>query len=283
VDLNTANTPWKPDAECPVHTLARHDIPAAWDFAEALPLGDASGFFLSAYERRAASIAPAYVGSDRVATVQSADACLHPLPDASAAVWFTDPPYYDSVPYAHLSDFFYVWEKRASPESSTNDHTALTPKDQEIVVDRAHSAIPDAKTPAQFERQMAIAMSEGARVVKDDGIAAVVFAHKTTEGWEALLSGMVAGGWVITNSWPIITEMQARLNARENASLAASVHLICRPRSAMTQVGDWSSVLQELPNRIGDWMERLSTEGVHGADLVFRLHRSGHGTLQPLL
>lgn len=167
-DLNNANTPWKPDAECPVHTLARHDIPAAWDFAEALPLGGASGSFLSAYERTAASIAPAYVGSDRVGTVQPADACLHPLPDASAAVWFTDPPYYDSVPYAHLSDFFYVWEKRASPESSTNDHTSLTPKDQELVVDRAHSAIPDAKTPEQFERRMAIAMSEGARIVKDD-------------------------------------------------------------------------------------------------------------------
>ena len=114
VDLNNANTPWKPDAECPVHTLARHDIAAAWDFAEAFPLGETSGSFFSAYERTADAIGPSYCKSTHTATIQVADACSHPLPHSSAAVWFTDPPYYDSVPYAHLSDFFYIWLRRHS-------------------------------------------------------------------------------------------------------------------------------------------------------------------------
>ena len=97
----------------------------------------------------------------------------------------------------------------------------------------------------------------------------MVFAHKTTEGWEALLSGLIGGGWTITASWPIATEMASRLRARESAALATSVHLICRPRPENAEIGDWAEVLRELPRRVGDWMERLQGEGVRGADLVF--------------
>jgi hypothetical protein len=116
---------------------------------------------------------------------------------------------------------------------------------------------------------MARAFAEGRRILREDGIGSVVFAHKTTEGWEALLSGMIRGGWTITGSWPVATEMGSRLNARETASLATSVHLVCRPRPDDAGVGDWADVLRELPNRVGDWMERLQGEGVRGADLVF--------------
>jgi hypothetical protein len=111
-------------------------------------------------------------------------------------------------------------------------------------------------------------MKRGAEVVRKDGAGAIVFAHKTTEGWEALLTGVIAGGWVITASWPIATEMRTRLNARENASLGTSVHLIVRPRTTSV-VGDWNDVYRELPIRTGNWMERLEREGVRGADLVF--------------
>lgn len=116
---------------------------------------------------------------------------------------------------------------------------------------------------------MARAFGEGRRVLREDGVGSVVFAHKTTEGWEALLSGMIRGGWTITGSWPVATEMGARLNARETASLATSVHLVCRPRLEDVPIGDWGDVLRELPKRVGDWMERLQGEGVRGADLVF--------------
>jgi hypothetical protein len=115
---------------------------------------------------------------------------------------------------------------------------------------------------------MSRAFAEGRRTLKGEGVACVVFAHKTTEGWEALLSGMIRGGWVITGSWPVTTEMANRLRARESAALSASVHLICRPRTEH-KVGDWGQVLRELPARVGDWMERLQSEGVRGADLVF--------------
>ena len=125
------------------------------------------------------------------------------------------------------------------------------------------------KDRAWFEETMAKAFAEGRRVLREDGIGSVVFAHKTTEGWEALLSGMIRGGWTITGSWPIATERYSRLRARDSAALATSIHLICRPRPQDAPVGDWADVLRELPIRVSDWMERLQGEGIRGADLVF--------------
>ena len=89
------------------------------------------------------------------------------------------------------------------------------------------------------------------------------------DAWETLLSGMIGAGWTITGSWPISTERDARLNARDTAALATSVHLICRPRPEDAPVGDWADVLRELPKRVAEWMHRLQAEGVRGADLVF--------------
>ena len=80
---------------------------------------------------------------------------------------------------------------------------------------------------------------------------------------------MIRGGWIITGSWPITTEMGSRLRARDSAALATSIHLICRPREENAEVGEWSDVLRELPRRVGDWMQRLQGEGIRGADLVF--------------
>lgn len=270
-DLGNSLAPWKPDAECPVHMLARKSIGMAWDFAESVPPCDSSGSFMSACSRSADALESIAGIRSRLGQVQAADAAEHPLPDQSAHIWFTDPPYYDSVPYAHLADFFYVWLKRTIPLvcDSFESESGTTPKEREIVVDRPHRLSTSKKNAESYEQGMAQAFAEGRRVLRDDGIGTVVFAHKTTEGWEALLSGMIQGGWTLTGSWPIATEMDTRLNARENASLATSVHLICRRRRRDAPVGDWAEVLSELPNRVGDWMKRLQSEGVRGADLVF--------------
>jgi len=168
-----------------------------------------------------------------------------------------------------------VWLRRAIPghallQNPFEPGGHLAPKCPEIVQDEVkRTADGRPKDKAFFEDQMALAFSEGRRVLREDGVGSVVFAHKTTEGWEALLSGMIRGGWVITGSWPITTEMGSRLRARESAALAASVHLVCRPRDDDAGVGDWGEIIRELPKRIGDWMERLSGEGIRGADLVF--------------
>ncbi len=146
----------------------------------------------------------------------------------------------------------------------------LIAKDQECVVDRPHKLSKSIKNRDFFEtKKSASCARDGRRVLTDAGVGCVVFAHKTTEGWESLISGIVRSGWSITASWPIATELKTRLNARDTASLGTSVHLVCRPRPVDAKVGDWADVLRELPSRVGDWMERLQGEGVRGADLVF--------------
>jgi hypothetical protein len=243
-----------------------------WDFVEIIPTGDLGSNFAAAVEW-VAEVVEEWRGSVS-AQVQSADATAHPLPDETAHVWFTDPPYYDAVPYADLSDYFLVWLKRALPghpllRDAFDPSNPLTPKTREAVQDETKQDAGRPKDRAWFEETMAKAFAEGRRVLHEDGVGSVVFAHKTTEGWEALLSGMIRGGWTITGSWPIATERPGRLRSQDSAALATSVHLICRPRPDDAGVGDWADVLRELPIRVGDWMERLQHEGVRGADLVF--------------
>jgi putative DNA methylase len=268
VDRNASLATWRPqkDQEKVEHVFARQALPITWDFAEACLLSDSTGSFADRLVATQDIQGPLRASPN--AQVNTADASSFPLPDEAASVWFTDPPYYDAVPYADLSDFFYVWLKRALMDIPLM-REPLAPKEREIVQDETKRFDGRAKDREFFEQRMALAFAEGRRVLKDDGIGSVVFAHKTTEGWEALLSGMIKGGWTITGSWPVATEMGARLRARESAALATSVHLICRPRPEDADVGDWGDVLRELPTRIGDWMERLSAEGVRGADLVF--------------
>ena len=189
-------------------------------------------------------------------------------------MWFTDPPYYDAIPYANLADFFLVWLKRTLQDQPLlNDPfdagNPLSPKDREAVQDETKIYEGRAKDRTFFEDTMGLAFAEGRRALHQDGVGSVVFAHKTTEGWEALLAGMIHGGWIITGSWPIATEMVNRPRARDSAALATSVHLICRPRPEDAPIGEWADVLRELPKRVSEWMRRLQGEGVRGADLVF--------------
>lgn len=272
-DLATSGCLWHTKNECPNQVLTTARIKPFWDFAEGVPTSASSGGFHVCVSKLVGGAISAGVGKV-TGTVALAPAQQSPLSDKSAAVWFTDPPYYDAIAYADLSDFFFVWLKRALPTHPLlcdpyDPANVLTPKRLEAVEDEARQFDGRPKDKATFEKNMAVSFAEGCRVLRSDGVGCVVFAHKTTEGWEALLSGMIRTGWVITGSWPIATEMTTRLRAREFAALATSVHLICRPRPDDAPIGDWAGVLRELPNRVGDWMERLQGEGVRGADLVF--------------
>jgi len=263
---------WLETIEAIASTFGRQALPMVWDFCEIAPVGDYAANFGGAINW-VAKVIEAWPKSG-IGQVQSADATDHPLPDQAAGVWFTDPPYYDAVPYADLSDFFLVWLKRTLPghpllRDPFEPDNPLSPKIREAVQDETKQCNGRTKDRAFFEDTMGKAFAEGRRILKEDGIGCVVFAHKTTEGWEALLSGLIRGGWTITGSWPIATERAARMRAKNSAALATSVHLITRPRPEDAPVGDWADVLRELPPRVAAWIERLQGEGIRGADLVF--------------
>ncbi len=269
-DLGNSLVGWEPTAQCPKHLFGRQAIPIVWDFAEGVSTGQSSGSFVVITD----GIADAHdtIGCDwSIGAVQHADATQHVLPDDAAQAFVTDPPYYDSVPYADLSDFFYVWLKRTLPKALRSDFEGVsTPKERECIVDEVRG-----KDRIFFERMMSEATAEGRRLLVPNGIGVVVFAHKTTSGWEALLQAMVDAGWMVTGSWPIDTENSSRLRAYDSAALASSIHLVCRPREnpdgsiQSDSIGDWREVLHELPIRIHEWMPRLALEGVVGADAIF--------------
>ena len=274
-DYGSSGVVWAQEGEFVKGTFARQALPIVWDFAEAAQLTDSSGNLGGAIDwvARVIEIAAGSL-SKSSGQVQAADATNHPLPDQAAGVWFTDPPYYDAIPYSDLSDFFLVWLKRALPghpllRDPFDPANPLSPKTREAVQDETKTCDGRVKDRAFFEDTMGRAFAEGRRVLSADGVGSVVFAHKTTEGWEALLAGMIRGGWTITGSWPIATERPGRLRSLDSAALATSIHLVCRPRPDDAPVGDWGDVLSELPPRVGDWMERLQNERVRGADLVF--------------
>jgi len=198
-----------------------------------------------------------------IPTVLQASATELPYPDNYFDAVFTDPPYYDNVNYAELSDFFYVWLKRSIgdlyPELFS---TPLVPKSKEIVANPVRHGR-EAKAKEFFETMLKRAFQEIYRVLKPDGIAVIVYTHKSTSGWETMINSLLDSGLVPTASWPIDTEMKTRLIAQDSAALASSIYIVCR-KMEREEVGWFSDVKREIRERI--FNNNLWEEGISGPD-----------------
>lgn len=252
------------------HTFGRQSLGMIFDWAEGVPFGDISGSWNRSVDYIAEFLRNEATANLLTGTVEMSPAQSHPLPDNSVQAFISDPPYYNAVPYADLSDFFYVWLQKDLYQDFPiifSDFSA--PKDDELCEMKGWDTIRYSHKDASFyEKGMQKALSEARRLCVPSGIGVIVFAHKTTTGWESLLSALINAGWIVTASWPIDTERSGRLRAMKSAALASSVHIVCRPRNN-EEIGDWRDVLQKLPQRIHEWMPRLAAEGVVGADAIF--------------
>jgi len=247
-------------------------LPMRPDFAEANPLmPKLVGGFEYALEQVIQVLEREGGQGFRAGTVRQSSATVIPLPDDSVSYVATDPPYYDAVPYASLSDFCYVWLRRMLFDLHLDIfRNSITPKAEECIMDPGPPPPGEPeKTKEYFESTMEQALAECRRVLRPDGVAVVLFAHKETAGWEAMLNALVGAGWTVTASWPIETERGARMRAKNSAVLASSVFLVCRPRPANARVGDWRQVLAEMNRKVAQWLPRLEAEGIHGADAIF--------------
>ena len=173
-------------------------------------------------------------------TVESADLLLS-LGDGSVDAIVFDPPYYDNVSYAELSDFFYVWLKRTAGyvyPQWFGDY--LTDKTNEAIASPARfrtgngagkkaKSVKDRAYDDYVERMVRI-FSECRRIIKDDGIMTIMFTHKTTDAWDALTIGIIEAGFRITATWPVKTESDSSLNIRDRAAARSTILLACRPR-----------------------------------------------------
>lgn len=275
IAVNTSTvTRWRADAERTEGAFGMQTLQMVWDFGEPNPI-EQEGIlnYANSVAKVIDHISAANISNG---TVQQLDASQSSLPDDSCSMYFTDPPYYDAISYADLSDFFYVWLKRVLGDTEADlFRSQVTPKAPQAIMNKFDlDESGNSKTAANYEQKLRAAFAEGRRVLAPNGIGCIVFAHKSTAGWESLLDATIQAGWTISGSWPLDTELGSRLRALNSAALGSSIHLILRPRednsgSVRMEVGDWRDVLRELPVRIHQWMPRLAKEGVVGADAIF--------------
>jgi putative DNA methylase len=294
-DYNSSITHWHNSRELIGNTFARQALPMVWDFAEINPLGNASGNAVGALSWILQFIRQEAVETGKFGILQRSSAMSISIESNSLDAVITDPPYFDSVPYADLSDYFYVWLKRSIghlyPEHFSSQ---LTPKKNEAIMEPSRHGGDKKKAAQAYQDMMHKAFCEANRVLKPNGMMVVVYAHKTTSGWSTLIDSLRRAGFTITEAWPLDTEMGSRLRGQNSAALASSIFLIARKRPnppAPFSVREWGEDLLPSPRRggvggevfIGDYamdvrpelaeivrdrVKTLMAEGVTGADLV---------------
>jgi adenine-specific DNA methylase len=179
----------------------------------------------------------------------------------------TDPPYYDAVPYADLSDFFYVLLKRSTGQWFPDlFRSPLTPKTAELIEERSHASLKQRKNKQFYEDGMASAFREMSRTMGKDMLTWIMFAHKSTSAWETIIAGLIKSRLIVTTSWPFHTERPGRLRAQESAALASSVTLVCRKRLQDAGDGLWDDVRQELKPVAKERLDFFWSQGIRGAD-----------------
>jgi putative DNA methylase len=265
---------WENTSEAIKHLFSRQALPILWDYAEVNPFSGSTGSWEAGTEYYLKALAhltsiPPVPKSQQplVPKTQHGSATDLPWGDDFFDAVITDPPYYDNVPYADLSDFFYVWLKRTVGHLHPDLFaTPLTPKSQEMVADASKVGGDMQKAQERFESMLLQSFREIHRVLKPDGIAVIVFAHKTTEAWETVLGALTEAGLRTTMAWPIHTEMQARLRAQESAALASSIYMVCRKRQGAA-TGYRSEVRCETRELVERRLQQFWDAGIRGADM----------------
>ena len=274
----------------------RHDFAFVWSFAEMAPLVSGAGYDwaikktskcikelldLTGAESSASGSLPLHSNSESTdrtppsitVSCKSGDSLDH-IPDNSVDAVVMDPPYYDNVMYAELSDFFYVWLKRTAghvfPEIFRRP---LTDKDGEAVANPMRfRGMPGAKGLAGLEYQdrMAAIFAECHRTLKSDGILTLLFTHKASGAWDALTTGLIEAGFTITASWPINTESPGSLHIKNKAAANSTVFLVCRPREERSDPDAtvyWEEVEPKVASAVRKRVAEFQAAGISGVDL----------------
>ena len=228
-----------------------------WDYFELNPWSEATGDWNSASEWISRVIEHISQTHNLPSTITQSSATSLPYLDNFFDAVFTDPPYYDNVNYAELSDFFYVWLKRTIgnlyPELFS---TPLVPKSNEIIANPIRQGGKE-KAKLFFEDNLKESFREIHRILKPNGIATIAYAHKSTEGWETLINSLLDSNLIMSGAWPINTEMSARLNAKETASLASSIYIVAR-KIKRQSTGFYNVVKEELKKYMNTKLQHSS-------------------------
>ncbi len=273
-DVANALCVWSPGRDQTVHLFGRQTIAMVWDFAENNIFSGAGGDYgvsLANVVRALGRLDPAVTGDARQIDATTGTA-------AYEAVCATDPPYYDNVGYADLSDFFYVWLRR----SLANVHpdlfaTMLTPKTAELIADPSRTGGNRQEAESHFEEGFRRAFGNLRQSGRADLPLTVFYAFKQAEenegeiastGWETMLTGLLRSGLAVTATWPMHTERSGRLRNNMSNALASSIVLACRPRSESAGITDRRGFLAALHAELPRALRELQQGNIAPVDLA---------------
>ncbi|GAB6186477.1 DUF559 domain-containing protein [Thermopirellula anaerolimosa] len=257
---------WNSKGENVEHPFGRQAIPMTWDYPEVNPFSESTGGALGQLAWMLGVITHESIPSSH-AQVHRGDGAALSLRDASCDVVVTDPPYFDAIAYGDLSDYFYVWIKRAIgdlvPEAAA---TPLTPKTDEATALKHRHGGDGEKADAHFKSKLAAVLAEAHRLLKPGGVIAIMFAHQSTKAWTALVHAIFESGLTVDATWPIDTERTFALKASMSA-LASSVTVLCRPR-IVGSAASFKQVRKEIEQVVKESVKRFWSYGFRGADLI---------------
>ena len=219
---------------------------------------------------------PALNGGPRIKVTRGNAGHMPDIPDQSFDLVCIDPPYYDNVMYAELSDYFYVWEKRTLgrlwPEFFDDE---LTNKHDEAVKNKARFAAMGRRANElahnDYQFKMQYIFEECYRILRDEGAMCVMFTHKAADAWNSLGASLLDAGFTIEASWPVNTEPAASQHQAKKNAVKSTIFLVCRKRPDRPGEGErvyLSEVEAEIRDASGEALHRATEQGLSGVDLL---------------
>lgn len=273
-DINSSICSWINTLGAVRNTFARQAVPMVWDYAEANPFSHSSGCFdnmLAWVEKCVRELPSGIMGQ----VIQHSASAHNDLRQVMVS---TDPPYYDNIGYADLSDFFYIWLRRnlknIYPE---NFSTMLVPKAEELVATPHRFDGSRQAAKEFFERGMADVCRNIYQYAVQDIPLTIYYAFKQTDmdvdgiassGWETMLSAIINAGFSINGTWPVRTERSARVLAQDTNALASSIVLVCRKRDATAATCTRKNFLRELKKELESSLAHLQASNIAPVDMA---------------
>ena len=275
-DINNALCRWETTKTQVRNLFGRQAIPMMWDFAENNVFGEAAGGYMVSLRSIIKVIERFQTENEKSVAAQcdaQSDCGLENI------VISTDPPYYDNIGYADLSDFFYVWMRQSLKDIyPALFRTMLVPKAEELVATPYRFGGSTAKAKMFFEDGMVNACRQMYVAAADDIPVTIYYAFKQREtdekdatastGWETMLAAIIRAGFCITGTWPIRTELSNRMTGRDANALASSIVLVCRKRPADAPVCTRRDFLTALKRELRPAIVNLQESNIAPVDMA---------------
>lgn len=267
----------QPKNEIVGNAFGRQALPMVWDFAEANLFSNSGGTL----EQQLGYVCKVLDNCIPIAAQEGTAMQFDAQSDCGKRniMISTDPPYYDNIGYADLSDFFYVWMRR-SLKRTYNEmfRTMLVPKEEELIATPYRHGGNVEKAKSFFEKGMLMTCSQLHKYARDDIPVTIYYAYKQSDtdndsvghassGWETMLSAIIQSGFSITGTWPIRTERDGRMVSNGTNALASSIVLVCRKRADSTSICTRRNFINELKRELRPALQKLQSSNIAPVDL----------------